>query len=67
MVAMTLHAANRMLDREIPFAAIEACRRIAPILNENPLRFRCGELIIIATKKSDITRIISVWKSGQED
>jgi hypothetical protein len=67
MVAMTLHAANRMLEREIPFAAIEACRRIAPILNENPLRFRCGELTIIATKKSDITRIISVWKSGQED
>jgi hypothetical protein len=67
MVAMTLHAANRMLEREIPFAAIEACRRIAPILNENPLRFRCGDLIIIATKKSDITRIISVWKFGQED
>lgn len=67
MVAMTLHAANRMLEREIPFAVIEACRRIAPILNEAPLRFRCGDLIIVATKQNEITRIISVWRSGQED
>lgn len=63
MVALTLHAANRALEREIPFEAVEVCRKVAPILNENPLRFRCGDLVIVAKKAGEIPRIISVWRA----
>lgn len=63
MVALTMHAANRILERKIPYAAIVACRKVAPILNEKPLKFRYQGLVIIATKTAASPRIISVWKS----
>lgn len=63
MVALTKHAANRILERNIPFDAVEACRIAAPILNENPLRFRYRGLVIVARKAGGVPRIISVWKA----
>lgn len=63
MVALTLHAANRALEREIPFEAVEACRMVTPILNENPLRFRYRDLVIVAKKAGETPRIISVWRA----
>jgi len=63
MVALTLHAANRALEREIPFEAVEACRLAAPILNENPLRFRYRDLVIVAKMAGETPRIISVWRA----
>jgi hypothetical protein len=65
MVALTMHAANRILEREIPYEAVEACRLAAPILNENPLRFRYKDLVIVAYKAGSIPRMISVWKTGE--
>jgi hypothetical protein len=66
MVALTRHAANRMLEREIPYEAVEACRKVAPILNENPLRFRFKDLVIVACKDEDTPRIISVWRNDED-
>jgi hypothetical protein len=63
MVALTKHAANRILEREIPFEAIDACRMVAPILNKNPLRFRYRDLVIVARKAGASPRIISVWRA----
>lgn len=63
MVALTMHAANRILEREIPYEAVNACRLVAPILNENPLRFRYNGLVIVAYKVGSIPQMISVWKA----
>lgn len=62
MVALTMHAANRILERDIPFAAIVACRKVAPILNGKPLKFHYQGLVIVAIKISASPRIISVWR-----
>ena len=63
MVALTLHGANRMLERAIPFTAVEITRQIESILTEIPLKFRYGGLEIVATKQNGHPRIISVWNS----
>ncbi len=65
MVALTRHAANHILEREIPFEAIVACRKVAPILNEKPLRFRYQDIVIVAKKTTPAStpQIISVWKA----
>lgn len=65
-VALTLHAANRILEREIPFEAVKACRLAAPILTEKPLRFRYKGFVIVAYKVGKVPRMISVWKDGKE-
>jgi hypothetical protein len=62
MVALTLHAANRLLERDIPCEAVDICRLVVPLLNENPLRFRYRDLVIVAAKADGRPRIISVWK-----
>lgn len=67
MVALTMHAANRILEREIPYEAVKACRLTAPILTEIPLRFRYKGLVIVAYKIGEVPRMISVWKEGKED
>ncbi len=67
MVALTMHAANRILEREIPYEAVEACRLVAPILNQNPLRFRYKGLVIVAYKIGAIPRMISVWTANEVD
>ena len=66
-VALTLHAANRILERAIPFEAVKACRLAAPILTEKPLRFRYKGLVIVAYKVGEVPQMISVWKDGKED
>ncbi|ORJ61318.1 DUF4258 domain-containing protein [Geothermobacter hydrogeniphilus] len=63
MVALTMHAANRALERNIPFEAVEACRMVAPILNDKPLRFRYRDLVIVARMADSTPRIISVWRA----
>ena len=63
MVTLTMHAANRILEREIPYEAVEACRLAAPILNRNPLRFRYKGLVIVACKVDSTPRMVSVWKA----
>lgn len=67
MVALTMHAANRILEREIPYEAVKACRLAAPILTEIPLRFRYKGLVIVAYKIGEVPRMISVWKEEKED
>jgi hypothetical protein len=66
-VALTLHAANRILERAIPFEAVKACRLAAPILTEKPLRFRYKGLVIVAYKVDEVPRMISVWKEEKEN
>ncbi len=63
MVALTMHAANRILEREIPYEAVDACRLAAPILNDNPLRFRYKGLVIVAYRVGSSPQMISVWKA----
>lgn len=65
MVALTMHAASRILEREIPYEAVDACRIAAPILNKNPLRFRYKGLVIVAYKVGTIPCMISVWKVSE--
>ena len=61
---LTLHGANRMLERRIPVEVVEICHRAAPILNHKPLRFRWGEFVIIAIRHRGVPRIISVWRAA---
>jgi hypothetical protein len=66
-VALTLHAANRKLEREIPYEAEKPSRLAAPTLTEKPLRFRYQGLVIVAYKVGEVPQMISVWKDGKED
>ncbi|MDO3377150.1 hypothetical protein [Geoalkalibacter halelectricus] len=63
---LTLHGANRMLERSIPVEVVEICRLAAPLLNHKPLRFRWGDYIIVAIRQRDVPRIISVWRAAND-
>lgn len=60
---LTLHGANRMLERSIPVEVVEVCRRVTPLLNHKPLRFRWGDYVIVAIRQRSVPRIISVWRA----
>ncbi|HIJ95866.1 MAG TPA: hypothetical protein HPP94_09045, partial [Desulfuromonadales bacterium] len=37
-VNLSLHGANRFLERDIPLEAVEGVRHLLPLLNEKPLK-----------------------------
>lgn len=64
-LSLTLHAANRMLQREVPLEALELLPLVTSLLNENPLRvsFRSAGITMIARMAEDgRPRLISAWR-----
>ena len=61
-VNLSLHGANRFLERDIPLEADEGVRHLLPLLNEKPLRFRYKGVLVVARLVSGSPRIITAWK-----
>lgn len=64
-LSLTLHAANRMLQREVPLEALELLPLVTGLLNEKPLRvsFRGAGITMIARMAEDgRPRLISAWR-----
>lgn len=61
-VAMSLHGANRLLERAVPLDAIEGVRKALPLLNEKPLRIKFRGVVIIARLANGRPKIITCWK-----
>ena len=61
-VSLSLHGANRVLERDIPLEAVEGVRHLLPLLNEKPLRFRYKGVQVVARLVDGSPRIITAWK-----
>lgn len=61
-VNLSLHGANRFLERDIPLEAVEGVRHLLPLLNEKPLRFRYKGVLVVARLVNGSPRIITAWK-----
>jgi hypothetical protein len=64
---LSLHGANRALEREIPIEALMGVCRALPLLNEKPLRFNIGGVTVIARMANGSPKIITAWKKGGEN
>lgn len=61
-VKLSLHGANRFLERDIPLEAVEGVRHLLPLLNEKPLKFRYKGVLVVARLVNGSPRIITAWK-----
>lgn len=61
-VNLSLHGANRFLERDIPLEAVEGVRHLLPLLNEKPLKFRYKGVQVVARLVNGSPRIITAWK-----
>ncbi len=63
--SLTLHAANRILEREVPVESLHLLPMVEGMLNEKPLRvtFKASRITVIARKAEDgRPRLISAWR-----
>jgi len=61
-LTLSLHGANRILERSVPLEALEGVKFATPILTEKPLKFRYKGVTVIARMASGFPKIISAWK-----
>jgi hypothetical protein len=61
-LTLTLHGANRMLERDVPVEAFLGVKAVTPILNEKPLRFSYGGCTVVARMTEAGPRIITAWR-----
>lgn len=61
-VNLSLHGANRFLERDIPLEAVEGVRHLLPLLNGKPLKFRYKGVLVVARLVNGSPRIITAWK-----
>ena len=67
VLILSLHGANRILERSVPFEALEGVRIAAPLLTDKPLRFRFKGVTVVARLASGCPKIISVWKEADHE
>jgi hypothetical protein len=61
-VNLSLHGANRFLERDIPLEAVEGVRHLLPLLNSKPLKFRYKGVLVVARIVNGSPRIITAWR-----
>lgn len=61
-VNLSLHGANRALERDIPLEALEGVRYLMPLLNSKPLKFRYKGVFVVARLVNGSPRIITAWR-----
>ena len=61
-VNLSLHGANRFLERDIPLEAVEGVRHLLPLLNSKPLKFRYRGVLVVARLVNGSPRIITAWR-----
>ena len=64
LLTLTLHGANRILERSIPLEALEGVKLATPLLTDKPLRFRYWGITVVARLAAGCPRIISAWKEA---
>jgi len=52
VLTLSLHGANRILERSIPLEALEGVKFATPLLTEKPLRFRYKGVTVVARMAS---------------
>ena len=62
---LSLHGANRILERSVPLEALEGVKFATPLLTEKPLRFRYKGVTVIARMASGYPKIITAWKEAR--
>ncbi|ABL01318.1 conserved hypothetical protein (plasmid) [Pelobacter propionicus DSM 2379] len=65
-LSLSLHAANRMLQREVPVEALSLLPMVTGLLNTTPLRivFKQAQVTLVAKMADDgRPRIISAWRN----
>ena len=63
-LTLSLHVANRILERSVPLEALEGVKLAVPLLTEKPLRFRYKGVTVIARMAFGCPKIISAWKEA---
>lgn len=63
-LTLSLHGANRILERSVPLEALEGVKHAVPLLTEKPLRFRYKGVTVIARMALGCPKIISAWKEA---
>lgn len=61
-VNLSLHGANRFLERDIPLEAVEGVRHLLPLLNSKTLKFRYKGVLVVARLVNGSPRIITAWR-----
>jgi hypothetical protein len=61
-VHLSLHGANRVLERDIPLEAVEGVRHLLPLLNTKPLKFRYKGVFVVARLVNGSPKIITAWR-----
>lgn len=64
VLTLSLHGANRILERSVPLEALEGVKFATPLLTEKPLRFRYKGVTVIARMASGSPKIITAWKES---
>ena len=64
VLTLSLHGANRILERSVPLEALEGVKFAIPLLTEKPLRFRYKGVTVIARMAYGYPKIISAWKES---
>lgn len=68
-VSLTLHAANRMLEREVPSEVLDLLQLVIPLLKTKPLevKFTKTRVAVVARLTDDgRPRIISAWRMDKK-
>ena len=65
VLTLSLHGANRILERSVPLEALEGVKFATPLLTEKPLRFRYKGITVIAKMASGYPKIITAWKEAR--
>jgi len=65
VLTLSLHGANRILERSVPLEALEGVKFATPLLTEKPLRFRYKGVTVIARMASGYPKIITAWKEAR--
>ncbi|MDY0362788.1 MAG: hypothetical protein RBR08_15170 [Desulforegulaceae bacterium] len=64
MTSLSFHAANRTLERGLPWAVVEGCDKVKKILNHKPLKFEFKGIVIVAALHPEgYPQIITAYKA----
>ena len=68
-LSLSLHAANRFIEREVPIEALSLLPTVTPLLTDKPLKvtFREAGVTMVARMAEDgRPRLISAWRTKGE-
>ena len=64
-ISLTLHAANRFLERDVPIEALSLLPIVSPLLTDKPLKvkfMKAGITLVARIAPDGRPRLISAWQ-----